>query len=552
MAPAKLLLLALAQQATTFQAVPPLKAPQRRQVQVEILPAGVVGLALGVSAAFGVRRTKKVLKRRKARQEEELRHAVAEARAEAKREADLRVEEAKREAQAEALALQRAEIVQAQADAAAQRRQVVEEVQASYSEELSTIRKALSQATSEREANRIKAVEATEAATQLELDVRSLAERFETEVTTLEARVAEAEAERDAATEEAEKFERASEALQDEIFNLDVEFEQSSQAMNEQFQTDLERKLDQVKAAEKEKGAVAKRLAVDNTRRELTAEYEASMRQRSDEFEAARAKLEGDFRELAEASSEARSQLTYERSRAESLTSKLTATQQRAESSEQRSLRLEQLARAAEQRITAQRELAQKARALAAEERDQWRGPASGAAVSAKRARELAALAEAAEKATAALPDVQAWRSDADVVERDGEFFVEDTFRKFDKDGDGVITPEEFASGLAELADSSSAAVEGEIFDELDSASSERDETRRIADGAGDVVARTEAAAAQLEKRLEEAAALSERLAAAEDANGEAPSGASAPVETGDEAVAPAAPNDKELEDLFA
>ena len=75
----------------------------------------------------------------------------------------------------------------------------------------------------------------------------------------------------------------------------------------------------------------------------------------------------------AEASSEARSQLTYERSRADSLTSKLTATQQRAESSEQRSLRLEQLARAAEQRITAQRDLAQKARALAAEERDQWR-----------------------------------------------------------------------------------------------------------------------------------------------------------------------------------
>ena len=67
------------------------------------------------------------------------------------------------------------------------------------------------------------------------------------------------------------------------------------------------------------------------------------------------------------------------------------------------------------------------------------------------------------------------------------------------------------------------------------------------------MVARTEAAAAQLEKRLEEAAALSERLAAAEDANGEAPAGASAPVvETGGEAVAPAAPNDKELEDLFA
>ena len=70
MAPAKLLLLALAQQATTFQAVPPLKPPQvRRDVSVEILPAGVVGLALGVSAAFGVRRTKKVLKRRKAKQE---------------------------------------------------------------------------------------------------------------------------------------------------------------------------------------------------------------------------------------------------------------------------------------------------------------------------------------------------------------------------------------------------------------------------------------------------------------------------------------------------
>ena len=49
----------------------------------------------------------------------------------------------------------------------------------------------------------------------------------------------------------------------------------------------------------------------------------------------------------------------------------------------------------------------------------------------------------------------------------------------------------------------------------------------------------------------EEAAALSERLAAAEDANGEAPSGASAPVETGGEAIAPAAP-DSELEDLFA
>ena len=244
------------------------------------------------------------------------------------------------------------------------------------------------------------------------------------------------------------------------------------------------------------------------------------------------------------------------------LSSKLTATQQRAESSEQRSLRLEQLARAAEQRITAQRDLAQKARALAAEERDQWRGPASGAAgADAKRARELAALAEAAEKATAALPDVQAWRTDADVIEKDGEFFVEDTFRKFDKDGDGVITPEEFASGLAELADSSAGggasaappAVEGEIFNELDAASSERDATRRIADDGADAVKRTEAAAAQLEKRLEEAAALSERLAAAEDANGEAPSGASAPaVETGGEAVAPAAPHADELEDLFA
>ena len=90
MAPAKLLLLALAQQATTFQAVPPLKPPQRRDVSVEILPAGVVGLALGVSAAFGVRRTKKVLKRRKAKQEEELRQAVAEARAEAKRQEEAR------------------------------------------------------------------------------------------------------------------------------------------------------------------------------------------------------------------------------------------------------------------------------------------------------------------------------------------------------------------------------------------------------------------------------------------------------------------------------
>ena len=59
------------------------------------------------------------------------------------------------------------------------------------------------------------------------MDVRSSCP-FESEVTTLEARVAEAEAERDAATEEAEKFERASEALQDEIFNLDVEFEQQS------------------------------------------------------------------------------------------------------------------------------------------------------------------------------------------------------------------------------------------------------------------------------------------------------------------------------------
>ena len=140
-------------------------------------------------------------------------------------------------------------------------------------------------------------------------------------------------------------------------------------------------------------------------------------------------------------------------------------------------------------------------------------------------------------------------------MERDGEFFVEDTFRKFDRDGDGVITPEEFASGLAELADSSSAAppaVEGEIFNELDAASSERDATRRIADDGVDAVKRTEAAAAQLEKRLEEAAALSERLAAAEDANGEAPSGASAPVETGGEAIAPAAPADNELEDLFA
>ena len=48
------------------------------------------------------------------------------------------------------------------------------------------------------------------------------------------------------------------------------------------------------------------------------------------------------------------------------------------------------------------------------------------------------------------------------------------------------------------------------------------------------------------------AGSLQERLAAAEDANGEAPSGASAPVETGGEAIAPAAPADNELEDLFA
>ena len=66
------------------------------------------------------------------------------------------------------------------------------------------------------------------------------------------------------------------------------------------------------------------------------------------------------------------------------------------------------------------------------------------------------------------------------------------------------------------------------------------------------MVARTEAAAAQLEKRLEEAAALSRGLAAAEDANGEAPSGASAPVETGGEAIAPAAPAGQQLEDACA
>ena len=45
---------------------------------------------------------------------------------------------------------------------------------------------------------------------------------------------------------------------------------------------------------------MAKRLAVDNTRRELTAEYEATMRQRSDEFEAARAKLEKALQDAAE------------------------------------------------------------------------------------------------------------------------------------------------------------------------------------------------------------------------------------------------------------
>ena len=135
--------------------------------------------------------------------------------------------------------------MQAQADAAAQRRQVVEEVQASYSEELSTIRKALQTATSEREANRIKAVEATEAATRSSDDGHSRSGLKAKDDVKLGSR---AEAERDGY---GRSQGRASlRGAQDEIFNLDVEFEQSSQ-VNEQFQSDLER-LDQVKQAEKE------------------------------------------------------------------------------------------------------------------------------------------------------------------------------------------------------------------------------------------------------------------------------------------------------------
>lgn len=440
MAPARLLLLALAQQATTFERIPPIKAAPHRDVSVEFLPAGVVGLALGVSAALGARRTKNVLKRRKLKQEkqqaEDVRKAVAEVRAEVKREADVRVEEARREAKAEAIVMQRAEIVQAQAEAQVQRRRQVEAVQASYATELGQVRQDLATATTERDSNAIKVSEATELNTQLELDVQSLASSLESEITTLGAKVAELQVERDSFEEKSEKFERASEALQDEIFNLDVEFEQSSQAMNDQFQSDLERKLDTVKAAEQERGAVAKRLAVDNTKRELTAEYEADVARRSSEFETARSALQADFTELAEASTEARTQLKFERSRADSLTSKLTSATKRAESSEQRSVRLEQLALAAERRITAQQDLAKQARALAAEERDQWRGPSSGNSV--ERARELAAFADLAEKASAALPDVQAWRGEADVVETSTGEWVEEQFRRLDTDGDGA------------------------------------------------------------------------------------------------------------------
>ena len=199
-------------------------------------------------------------------------------------------------------------------------------------------------------------------------------------------------------------------------------------------------------------------------------------------------------------------------------------------------MRLEQLARAAEQRITAQRDLAQKARALAAEERDQWRGPASGAAgADAKRARELAALAEAAEKATAALPDVQAWRTDADVVERDGEFFVEDTLGNSTRTATASSRPRSSprASPSSRTRRARPPPSRVKFFNAARRGVSERDATRRIADDGADAVKRTEAAAAQLEKRPEEAAALSERRAAAEDANGEAPREASAPaVET--------------------
>lgn len=107
--------------------------------------------------------------------------------------------------------------------------------------------------------------------------------------------------------------------------------------------------------------------------------------------------------------------------------------------------------------------------------------------------------------------------------------WVEETFQRLDADGSGAIDRAEFSAGLR---------------DELDAAASETDEPRRIADDGVDVVARGEAAAARLEKRLGEAAALPERLAAEKDA----------PVETGarsgGEAVAPA-PSD-ELADLFA
>jgi len=106
--------------------------------------------------------------------------------------------------------------------------------------------------------------------------------------------------------------------------------------------------------------------------------------------------------------------------------------------------------------------------------------------------------------------------------------WVEETFQRLDADGSGAIDRAEFSAGLR---------------DELDAASV-TDAPRRIADGGVDVVARGEAAAARLEKRLGEAAALPVRLAAEKDA----------PVETGarsgGEAVAPA-PSD-ELADLFA
>ncbi|KAH8044187.1 acetylcholine-gated cation-selective channel [Aureococcus anophagefferens] len=156
----------------------------------------------------------------------------------------------------------------------------------------------------------------------------------------------------------ADGFETEREALKDQIWALDAEFEESTVALNEKFEADLADRVQQAKEKAEARGEAATTRALAGLRDEMEASYAADRAAAKEAYDAKMGELEVSLAATTAHLPATKEAVETERVRADAATRDL-------EGATESKQRWEQLATAAERRINAQRELADRARKIA-------------------------------------------------------------------------------------------------------------------------------------------------------------------------------------------